>query len=148
MTKRQTQTGDEVQTETFWHLVHDQLTYDKPEHPNHLNNVPEGEEEGVIMCYQDYLNEILPRQKLEDGTYEPTIEEKRSKLQQSFARPGGPGAKFKNTLEKMIKALTLPKGAREELGISEDGTMPEFEDDQEEQKGEDDQEDDPAKIAE
>ena len=67
---------------------------------------------------------------------------------QSFARPGGAGAKFKNTLEKMFKALTLPKGAREELGISEDGTMPEVDDDAEEQKGEDEQEDDPAKIAE
>ena len=36
----------------------------------------------------------------------------------------------------MFKALTLPKGAREELGIAEDGTMPEVDDD-EEQKGED-----------
>ena len=88
------------------------------------------------MCYNDYLDQIHPRQKLEDGTYDPAIEEKRSKLQQSFARPGGPGAKFKNTLEKMFKALTLPKGAREELGIAEDGTMPEVDDD-EEQKGED-----------
>jgi hypothetical protein len=33
----------------------------------------------------------------------------------SFARPGGIGAKFKNTLEKMLKAITLPKGAKEEL---------------------------------
>ncbi len=46
------------------------------------------------------------------------------KLIQQFARPGGPGAKFKNQQEKMFKALTLPKGAREELGINEDGTMP------------------------
>ena len=37
----------------------------------------------------------------------------------------------------MFKALTLPKGAREELGIAEDGTMPEADDDAEEQKGED-----------
>jgi hypothetical protein len=29
--------------------------------------------------------------------------------------PGGPGAKFKNTREKMLKSLTLPKGAKEEL---------------------------------
>jgi hypothetical protein len=33
----------------------------------------------------------------------------------SFARQGGPGAKFKSTLEKMLKSLTLPKGAKEEL---------------------------------
>jgi len=36
----------------------------------------------------------------------------------SFARPGGPGAKFKNTQEKMLKALNLPKGAKEELNYS------------------------------
>ena len=33
----------------------------------------------------------------------------------SFARPGGAGAKFKNLQEKMLKALNLPKGAKEEL---------------------------------
>ena len=33
----------------------------------------------------------------------------------SFAKPGNPGAKFKNTFEKMMKVLTLPKGAKEEL---------------------------------
>ena len=45
------------------------------------------------------------------------------KLQQMFAKPGNPGAKFKNQTEKLLKCLNLPKGAREELGISEDGTM-------------------------
>ena len=71
------------------------------------------------------------------------------KLIQQFARPGGPGAKFKNQLEKMFKALTLPKGAREELGIAEDGTMP-AEEDEEEEKGEGEEEEDidPAKAAE
>lgn len=66
-----------------------------------------------------------------------------------FARPGGPAAKFKNQLEKMFKALSLPKGAREELGIAEDGTMP-ADDDDEEQKEENEEEDevDPAKQAE
>ena len=33
----------------------------------------------------------------------------------SFAKPGGLASKFKNTQEKMLKALTLPKGAKEEL---------------------------------
>jgi len=33
----------------------------------------------------------------------------------SFAKPGGLASKFKNTYEKMLKALTLPKGAKEEL---------------------------------
>jgi len=33
----------------------------------------------------------------------------------SFAKAGGAGAKFKNLQEKMLKALNLPKGAKEEL---------------------------------
>ena len=46
------------------------------------------------------------------------------KLQSSFAKPGGPGAKFKNQQEKLLKTLTLPKGAKEELGITgEDGGL-------------------------
>ena len=42
----------------------------------------------------------------------------------NFAKPGSPGAKFKNQFEKMIKSLSLPKGAREELGITDDGQQP------------------------
>lgn len=38
----------------------------------------------------------------------------------AFARQGGPGAKFKVHLEKLYKCLTLPKGAKEELGIAGD----------------------------
>ncbi len=37
-----------------------------------------------------------------------------------FHTPGNPGAKFKNVYEKMAKALQLPKGAREELGLPND----------------------------
>ena len=76
--------------------------------------------------------------------------EMRTKLIEQFARPGGPGAKFKNQLEKMFKALSLPKGAREELGINDDGTMPNDEDEDEEEKKDNEEEDDvdPAKAAE
>lgn len=38
----------------------------------------------------------------------------------NFTKPGNPGTKFKNHFEKMIKSLSLPKAAREELGIPED----------------------------
>ena len=38
----------------------------------------------------------------------------------NFAKPGNPGAKFKNHLEKMLKSLTLPKAAKEELRLSDD----------------------------
>ena len=34
--------------------------------------------------------------------------------------PGGAGAKFKNTRERMFKALNLPKGAKEELNYPPD----------------------------
>jgi len=38
----------------------------------------------------------------------------------SFAKPGGVRQKFKNTQEKMFKALNLPKGAKEELNYPPD----------------------------
>jgi hypothetical protein len=38
----------------------------------------------------------------------------------NFAKPGNPGVKFKNHFEKLIKALSLPKAAKEELGITDD----------------------------
>ena len=67
------------------------------------------------------------------------------RLIQQFARPGGPGAKFKNQLEKMFKALSLPKGAREELGIAEDGTMPPESEDEKVDAASEDDSVDPAK---
>ncbi len=39
---------------------------------------------------------------------------------QNFVKPGNPGVKFKNHLEKMIKSLSLPKAAKEELGVNDD----------------------------
>jgi len=38
----------------------------------------------------------------------------------NFPKPGNPGAKFKNHFEKMVKTLTLPKTAKEELNIPDD----------------------------
>ena len=40
-----------------------------------------------------------------------------------FAQAGGLGSKFKNTSEKLLKNLALPKGAKEELGIVGDNGM-------------------------
>lgn len=39
----------------------------------------------------------------------------------NFAKPGNPGVKFKNLFEKMTKTLSLPKAAKEELGITDEG---------------------------
>jgi hypothetical protein len=38
----------------------------------------------------------------------------------NFAKPGNPGAKFKNHFEKMVKSLSLPKAAKEELRITDE----------------------------
>lgn len=113
-----------------------------------LANLPEGETADNIVTYQDYLDVVHPTVKLEDGTKDPAVQETRTKLQQQFAKPGGPGAKFKNQLEKMFKALSLPKGAREELGIAEDGTMPEEEEEESKEVNEEEDDVDPAKVAE
>jgi hypothetical protein len=44
----------------------------------------------------------------------------------AFAKPGNPGAKFKGPFEKMLKALTLPKTVREEMGITDDSVGDQF----------------------
>ena len=114
-----------------------------------IHNIPEGEDASDIINYMDYIDIIHPKAKLEDGSSDPAVDEVRNKLMTQFARPGGPGAKFKNQLEKMLKSLTLPKGAREELGISEDGSMPMDDDEEEVKQANEEEEDvDPAKVAE
>ena len=45
-------------------------------------------------------------------------------MRSKFAAPGGAGSKFRSLQEKMLKALNLPKGAREELGITDDCMEP------------------------
>jgi hypothetical protein len=48
-----------------------------------------------------------------------------------FTKQGGAGQKFKVHLEKLNKVLSLPKGAREELGISgEEGLVYDDEDEE------------------
>ena len=74
LTQKEVTTGNETQTETLWNLVHDQLSWTKPENPSMLHNIPEGENEENIVTYQDYIDTIHPRQKLEDGSYDPAIE--------------------------------------------------------------------------
>ena len=69
MTQKQTQTGSEVQNETSWTLVHDQLTFNKPENPSLLANIPEGESADTnIVTYEDYLNVAHPDVTKEDGS--------------------------------------------------------------------------------
>ena len=39
-----------------------------------LANIPEGENEDNITTYQEFIDTKHPRQKLEDGTYDPAVE--------------------------------------------------------------------------
>ena len=48
-------------------------------------------------------------------------------MRTKFSQPGGPGSKFKNLHDKMMKSLALPKGAKDELGIQGDSGMPPLE---------------------
>ena len=50
------------------------MTFTKPENPSMLANIPEGENEDNIVTYQEYIDTVHPRQKLEDGSYDPAIE--------------------------------------------------------------------------
>ena len=70
-----------MQNETSWTLVHDQLTFTKPENPSLLANIPEGENaETNIVTYNDYIDILHPSVKLEDGSNDPVVEETRLRL--------------------------------------------------------------------
>ena len=61
-----------------------------------MHNIPEGENEENIVTYMEYIDTVHPKVTLEDGSKDQAVEETRYKLMSQFARPGGPGAKFKN----------------------------------------------------
>ena len=88
-----------------WTFVSDQLSEHKPS--------VEGINPDDIMSYKDYLDRNFP-----SGTPEQDLARNTKLL--NFARPGNPGAKFKGPYEKMLKALTLPKAVKDELGINDD----------------------------
>ena len=79
------------------------------------------------MSYIEYLNRILPLKSAEEipDAKERARANADNELQKNtkllnFARPGNPGAKFKGPFEKMMKAIALPKGVKEELNILDD----------------------------
>lgn len=80
-----------------------------------LANLPEGEVSDNVISYEDYLEECYP--KGDDGQRSDVEKQNIAAMEAAFARPGGPGAKFRNQQEKLLKTLGLPKGAKEELGI-------------------------------
>lgn len=94
-----------------WHLAYDQLSWRKPEYVQ-AKDKETGELVTIdVISYYDYLKEYYP----DEGENCENNAAIRLDRMSSFARPGGLGAKFKNTFEKMLKALNLPKGAKDEL---------------------------------
>lgn len=73
-----------------------------------------------IMSYADFLDKYYPSLPDEDGNKDEEREAQRATMTEKFARPGGPGVRFKTHLDKLYKCLTLTKGAKEELGIQGD----------------------------
>jgi hypothetical protein len=105
-------------------LAHEQLTFVCPPEPSLLQNQQtESVEEPVkptLISYEDFLVKLYP-----DNS------DKVTEMRAAFAKPGGPGQKFKVHLDKLNKVLSLPKGAREELGISgEEGLVYDDEDEE------------------
>ena len=69
LSEKTTESGGDSHTERGWTLVHDQLTFTKPENPSLLANVPEGEtaDPASIITYMDYIDRVCPKKKGEDG---------------------------------------------------------------------------------
>jgi hypothetical protein len=66
------------------------------------------------MSYSEYLDRYFPAGQSAEGDLA-----RNTKLL-TFGKPGNAGAKFKGPFEKMIKALSLPKAVREDLGINDE----------------------------
>ena len=73
----------------------------------------------------------MPKLKGEESAEEKAErDDQRKQMIAKFSQAGGLGSKFKNTHDKLLKNLNLPKGAKEELGIVGDhGMEPEQEQD-------------------
>lgn len=96
--------SDESQV-PHWQLAYDQLSWGKPQlqAPDGVSNQEE------VISYYEFLKEHYRKP---GGEQNLAIFQDRL---QSFAYAGAPGAKFKHSREKMLKCLSLPKGAKEEL---------------------------------
>ena len=109
--------------ECNWQLAHDQLTFSLPEAPNMVASLPETDEQSRIASYQEFIEASVPKAKGETAEQTQQREDKWKSMHAKFTQPGQPGSKFKNQFEKLLKSLALPKGAKEELGITGDEGM-------------------------
>ena len=95
-------------------MAYDQLSWRTPEYVQ-VKDKETGELVTVdVISYKQFLDQYYPTK---DNEQNAAIQLDRLS---SFARPGGLGSKFKNTYEKMQRALNLPKGAKEELNYGPD----------------------------
>ena len=79
-----------------------------------IPSLGQGETPTDIQSYYDFLIENYPTKDDENAEQNKAIIDDRIN---SFSNAGGPGVKFKNVREKMIKGISLPKGAKEELNF-------------------------------
>ena len=90
-----------------WTVVHDQLSWSRPTivTSSEIENVDE------LVDYWTYLHEAYPIEGDKAEQNKAIIDDRVL----SFAEKGALGGKFKSARERMLKALNLPKGAKEEL---------------------------------
>lgn len=93
-----------------WSLVHDQLSWSRPT----VVTSQEVESVDELVDYWSYLHEVYP----ETGDNAEQNKKIREDRVQGFAEKGALGGKFRSTRERMLKALNLPKGAKEELNYA------------------------------
>jgi hypothetical protein len=87
-----------------------------------LANLPPTESlDWTVSTYMDYIDSAYPvltgNESAEEKAERVSV---RDTMRARFSQAGGQGSKFKNTAEKLIKNLALPKGAKDELGITGD----------------------------
>lgn len=100
-----------------WTLVSDQLLDTKPE--------LEGIAPQDIFTFREYLDRIHPLRTDIADEAQRNAANRDTELQRNtkllnFTKPGNPGTKFKGPFEKMMKAITIPKTVKEDLGISDE----------------------------
>ena len=93
-----------------WSLVHDQLSWSRPT----VVTSQEVESVDELVDYWSYLHEVYP----DGGANAEQNRKIREDRVQGFAEKGALGGKFRSTRERMLKALNLPKGAKEELNYA------------------------------
>jgi hypothetical protein len=101
-----------------WTLAHDQLSSTLPSKMSHFDALPQTDQHFVIGSYLDYIDATLPLlNESQNETEKSERQSARAEIMLKFLTKEGQGSKFKGTYDRLLKNITLPKGAKEELGI-------------------------------